>query len=112
MSNDQFHECVSRQERDIARQQNDRAFSTGQKGLGLLKRVCRPELRLLNGRDYILVYGQMVAHGFPGVASHNGYRVGDHNLGRSQHVIKQGYAAGAVQHLREGRLHAGTLTRG
>jgi hypothetical protein len=96
---EQLPQRRGREERYVAREQNDGAGLARQDGLSLLQRVRRAELRLLHGERQAWAARQALPDGGASVAHNHGDRGGSHSRGRVEHVLHHRAPRHRMEHL-------------
>jgi hypothetical protein len=102
-------ERVRLQERDVARQQYDRALRAGQERFGLEERVTRAELRLLRCKAQAQPFRERLFDGAR-LVTHD-YRDGSwvQSPGGTKNVFDEGKSTRPVEHLWDSGFHSRAL---
>ena len=105
----QFRNGLTAQERDVARQQQQRSARAFQLGLGLQQGMPRPELRFLQSKPKAGPPAQRLPDGVRLVADHHDAVYRRDGIGSPQDVLNQRQASHSMQHFRQRRLHSRPL---
>ena len=98
---DQPPQGVTAQERDIAREEDQRSKSAGQKWLGLPKGVRRPQLRLLKSERNFGMLPNLCANDVSLMADNHRNRLRTNGFSGLQYALDHGSSSDRVKHLGE-----------